>query len=288
VLRGDAANRQESFGIRGLWFNQSEIYALLMMHQLASSMEPGLITGQSQALLARITHLLGTADDDPAEILSFIRILHSATRRQSSPWFEVVARATVRRRRLSIVYYTRSRDETSERTVSPQRLLHYRENWYLLAWCHKANDLRLFAVDAVRHAQPLREAARQVAQRRLDDAMGSGFGIFGGKARQRARLRFSPAAARWVADEVWHPRQRLSWDAGHLIMELPFTQTRELAMEILRHGSEVEVLAPDSLRAEIVAILESTLAQYRAPRPNRQETHAPGKAKGRPTAQAGR
>jgi hypothetical protein len=71
-----------------------------MMHQLASSMEPGLITTQSHSLLARITHLLGTADDDPQTVLSFIRVLHSATRRRSSAWFEVIARATVRRRRL--------------------------------------------------------------------------------------------------------------------------------------------------------------------------------------------
>jgi len=264
VLRGTDGRGAEGFGIRGLWFNQSEIYALLMMHQLAGSMEPGLIPAQSQALLARITHLLGTADDDPDTVLSFIRILHSATKRRASSWFEVIARATVRRRRLKIVYYTRSRDATSERAVSPQRLLHYRENWYLLAWCHQVDDLRLFALDAIRHAELQRQPARRVSDRRLDDAMGSGFGIFGGRARHRARLRFSPDAARWIADEIWHPRQRLSWEDGYLIMELPYAQTRELAMEILRHGSDVEVLAPDTLRTEVRTILEQTLAHYRA------------------------
>jgi predicted DNA-binding transcriptional regulator YafY len=263
VLRGDDLRHGDGFGIRGLWFNQSEIYALLMMHQLAGSMEPGLITAQSQALLARITHLLGTADDDPEAVLSFVRILHSATKRRSSSWFEVIARATVRRRRLTIVYYTRSRDATGERTVSPQRLLHYRENWYLLAWCHRVQDLRLFALDAIRHAELHRQPARQVGQRRLEEAMGSGFGIFGGPAVHRARLRFSPDAARWIADEVWHPQQRLSWQDGHLIMELPYAQSRELAMEILRHGSDVEVLEPESLRGQVRTILQQTLAHYR-------------------------
>ena len=262
VLHRDHGQARQGFGIRGLWFNQSEIYALLMMHQLAGSMEPGLITAQSQALLARITHLLGTADDAPEAVLSYIRILHSATRRRASAWFEVIAHATVRRRQLRILYYTRSRDVTGERTVSPQRLLHYRENWYLLAWCHDARDLRLFALDAIRHAERMRETARPIAKRRLDDAMGSGFGIFGGKARQRARLRFSPTAARWIADEVWHPQQKISWDGDHLILDLPYAQTRELAMEVLRHGRDVEVLGPQGLRDEIRTILTETLALY--------------------------
>jgi predicted DNA-binding transcriptional regulator YafY len=235
-----------------------------MMHQLASSMEPGLITAQSHALLARITHLLGTADDDPQAVLSFIRVLHSATRRSSSAWFEVIARATVRRRRLDIRYYTRSRDSLGERRVSPQRLLHYRENWYLLAWCHKVDALRLFALDAIRAAELCPQTARKVGQRRLDEAMGSGFGIFGGKANQTARLRFSPDAARWIADELWHPQQETHWDGDHLVMQLPYAQTRELAMEILKYGSDVEVLGPPGLRNEIQSMLAAALARYQS------------------------
>jgi len=263
LLREDSETGAKGFGIRGLWFNQSEIHALLTMHQLASSMEPGLISTESRSLLTRITHLLGTADDDPRDVLSYLRVLHSATRRKASAWFEIIAHATVRQRRLQISYYTRSRDQTTQRAVSPQRLLHYRENWYLLAWCHSADELRLFAMDAIRHAESLRQSSRPVAQKKLDQMMGSGFGIFGGKARHRARLRFSPTAARWIADEVWHPDQKISWEDDQLIMDLPYAQSRELAMEVLRHGPDVEVLSPDSLRKEVSGLLLQSLAQYR-------------------------
>ncbi len=261
-LGGDRTDPNHAYGIRGLWFNQSEIYALLMMHQLAGSMQPGLIPAESQALLTRITQLLGTADDDPQDVLSYIQILHSATKRGSSEGFEVVAAATVRRRRLRITYYTRSRDELGEREVSPQRLLHYRENWYLLAWCHQVNDLRLFALDACRGVQLLNSKARSIGKQRLDTAMGSGFGIFGGRADQLARLRFSPVASRWVANETWHPRQTQHWDGDHLILEVPYAQSRELLMEILKHGADVEVLAPQQLRNEIVEQIEATRQHY--------------------------
>lgn len=255
---------RDTFGIRGLWFNQSEIYALLMMHQLAGSMQPGLIPAESQALLTRITHLLGTADDDPQDVLSYIRILQSATKRQTSEWFQVVAAATVRRRRLRITYYTRSRNQVGEREVSPQRLLHYRENWYLLAWCHQVDDLRLFALDAFRGAELQNNKARVVARQRLDIAIGNGFGIFGGQADKRARLRFSAVASRWVVNETWHPRQTTDWEGEQLILEVPYAQSRELLMEILKHGADVEVLHPPELRAEAEQQIKEMLARYRS------------------------
>ena len=65
-------------------------------------------------------------------------------------------------------------------------------------------------------------------------------------------LRFSPAAARWVADEEWHPEQvgRLE-KGGHYVLEVPYADPTELIMDILRHGHHVEVLEPAALRVEI-------------------------------------
>lgn len=260
---GDTADvRDRSFTLPGLWFNQSEIHALLRMYQLAGSMQPGLVGEQARSLMARITQLLDSSEDDPRAILSYIEIRQSATRRQPSEWFELVARATVRRKRLDISYFTRSRDEVSTRQVSPQRLLHYRENWYLLGWCHRVDGLRLFALDALRDVSDTGRPARTVARKHLEESLGSGFGIFGGKADKTAVLRFSDEAARWIATEAWHPRQRVHHEGGRLILEVPYSQSRELAMEILRHGPDVEVLAPASLRQLIDELLRKTLRQY--------------------------
>jgi predicted DNA-binding transcriptional regulator YafY len=256
------ASRSGEIPLRGIWFNQSEIHALLTMHRLASSMQPGLLAEQTRSLLTRITHMLGTADDDPQAVLAYIQIVTSATRRKSSPWFEQIARATVRRRRLELVYYTRSRNTTSQRLVSPQRLLHYRENWYLLAWCHRAEGLRLFALDAVREVSQRNEAARRVGKAALNTAVGDGFGIFGGATRQRALLRFSAEASRWVTDEQWHPDQTIRWEGDRLLLELPYAQSRELVMEILRHGADVEVLEPAELRSEVREAIARALKNY--------------------------
>ncbi len=61
---------------------------------------------------------------------------------------------------------------TVEREVSPQRLVHYRGNWYLDAWCHLREDLRAFSVDAIDRVEILDRRAKDVADKRLDEVLG--------------------------------------------------------------------------------------------------------------------
>ena len=263
-LDGPRDNAAEHYGIRGLWFNPSEIYALLMMQQLAAGMEPGLLSQQVSGLMTRIALMLGSAADDPAEVSRRVRILHSANRRAAPPCFDTVAQATMKRQRLDLDYHTRSRRETSRRQVSPQQLVHYRENWYLLAWCHKAQALRTFALDAVLDARADNTTAEELAQEVLQDALGKNFGIIAGPARKRARLRFSADVAPWVGKEIWHPEQRLRVQPdGSILLDVPYADPREILMEILRHGPDVEVLGPAKLRAEARARLARALDHYR-------------------------
>ncbi|HFQ90317.1 MAG TPA: WYL domain-containing protein, partial [Desulfobulbus sp.] len=51
-------------------------------------------------------------------------------------------------------------------------------------------------------------------------------------------------------------------DDGSYELALPFSDSRELVLDILRYGPDVEVLAPDSLRREIVARLTAALKKY--------------------------
>jgi len=149
-------------------------------------------------------------------------------------------------------------------TISPQRLVHYRDNWYLDAWCHLRDDLRCFALESIREVDLLDRAARQVSESVLDEELASSYGIFTGKADKVAILRFSPERSRWVAGEVWHPKQKATLEAGgHYLLEIPYRDHRELMMDILKHGSEVEVLSPIELRDVVASALAEAAGKYR-------------------------
>ena len=245
--RHDAAARVE---FPGLWFNASEAAALLTMQHLLTELQPGLLARHVGPLLGRLQSLLESADHSYQEIRRRVRIIHVGRRGPQPRYFEVVAGALLNRRRLTLDYHARASDETTTRDVSPQRLVCYRENWYLDGWCHLRKGLRSFAVDGIRRVTVLDAPAREIADSRLDDKLAAGYGIFSGHARAWAKLRFTPERARWVAAEAWHPKQRASYAPdGSYLLEIPYSDDRELIGDILRHGSAVEVLAPKELRA---------------------------------------
>jgi len=272
---GDArAGRQ--FELPGLWFNAREIHALLtMQHLLASLDQGGLLGPHVQPLMARLNGLMGTADDSAEEVRKRVRIIAVAARKMDLAQFQRVGSALLRRKRLLITYHARSSNEISEREVSPQRLVHYRENWYLDAWCHQRRGLRSFSVDAIERAEILEKPARSILDKTLDRILGAGYGIFSGARVQWARLRFTPARARWVASEQWHPKQKghLEQDGAYLL-QLPYADDRELIMDILKYGPDCQVLGPDTLRQRVREQAAATLALYRKSRGVRSHDRA--------------
>lgn len=241
------------YELPGLWFNPSEIHALLtMQHLLAGIDSDGLLGPHIQPLMARLNALLGTAENAQDEIRKRVKIIGVPARRMAIEHFSVVGSALLHRKRLMVRYHARSTNETTERELSPQRLVHYRENWYLDAWCHTRNAVRSFSVDAIRSAEVLDQTAREISQKTLDEELGAGYGIFSGKKVTWAVLRFSPERARWVSAERWHPKQRAHTDeSGRYVLEIPYADHRELLMDILKFGADVEVLSPDSLRQQV-------------------------------------
>ena len=248
----------------GVWFSEKELHALLTMHQLIAGLDDGGVLGRHlQPLLDKLHGMLGATGEEAQSLMRRVRIVNPAKRAVASRWFEEAVSAVLSRRRLLISYYTRSKRSESERVLSPQRLLHYRNTWYLDAWCHASEGLRRFALDAVRSAKVLDEPARELPMADVEEALDQGYGIFGGARLRWATLHFSAEAAQWVAQEEWHPQQQLKPQAdGSLRMRIPYSEHTELVMDVLRHGPNVRVVSPPELVAQIQDQLEQTLKSY--------------------------
>jgi proteasome accessory factor C len=253
----------QPFELPGIWISPGELQALLTARQVLSNVQPGLLEGELESLQGRITSLLQQRGLEAEGGESRIHIQQVAGRAVPARMFQDVLGALIERRRLRIRYHGRRRDEESERVISPQRLTQYRTSWYLDAWCHQAAGLRSFALERIREQTLLEEAAREVPAADLSAHFDDSYGIFSGPAEHRAELLFSPEMARWVSEEVWHPDQRGTLEAdGSWRLTLPFSSARELIMDVLRYGSEVEVLAPDFLREAVASEARKTAAIY--------------------------
>ena len=254
----------DHYQLPGLWFNSSEIQALLTMDALLENLQPGVLSSHVKPLRSRIRMLLDKGDHSAEEISRRIRILPLAAKSYRSEHFQAISQALLTRKRLSIRYYSRQNDTSGSREISPQRLIYYRDNWYIDSWCHMRKGLRSFSVDAIQQVEILPGTAKYIDELHLNQELASGYGIFSGAETREAILRFSPVIARWVSRELWHSQQQSHYDeAGYYILQIPYSQDTELIMDILKHGAEVEVLGPADLKAKVIDRIEAMGKIYR-------------------------
>lgn len=262
--RFDKPNAGDKIELPGLWFSEKEATALvLMQHLLANLDTSGLLSPHIAPLMDIVDGILGQSEVSAKELRKRIKVFGMSARKNVLENFEEVGVSLLKRQRLQLSYYSKGKDELTERAVSPQRLIFYRDNWYLDAYCHFRKGLRSFAMDGIRTAHVLEDKATEVPEKELHENFAESYGIFSGKATQRAKLRFTPEKARWVSAETWHGQQVSSFDKdGNYTLEFDYNQDPELVMEIMKHGDGVEVMGPASLKSKVRAELEKALKKY--------------------------
>ncbi|GBE11631.1 HTH domain protein [bacterium BMS3Abin12] len=250
------------FQLPGLWFNDSELYALLASEQLLEAVQPGLLGPYIGPLKARIRKLLEQSGHAAETVTSRVLLRPFASRTVDDSIFGCISTGVLGGHILDIRYHGREREAVSDRRIHPYRLLHYRDNWYVAAWCERAQDMRTFSLDRIREASDTGRPVRPADDAALDRHLRASFGIFTGEAASWAVLRFTAERARWVADERWHPDQIGQWVGGVYELQIPYSDPRELLMDILKYGPDVEVLAPEFLRALVAERLRAASARY--------------------------
>ncbi len=255
--------QQTSFELPGIWFNVSEISALLTIKQQLKSIEKGLFENQISPLNKKIDSILQLSKIAPQDADHKFRIEKIGSRRVDEKIFKNVSSALVQSKKLDIIYLSRGSNKTNTRTVSPQRMTYYRSNWYLEAKCHLREQFRIFSIDQIQQATIQKSKAEKISLNQLDKHVLSSYGIFTGDAKNIAKLQFTPERARWVIDEQWHPEQKgeLQKD-GSYILQLPYSKDMELVMDILKYGADVKVLEPQTLKEEVTNRLRKALKNY--------------------------
>ncbi|WP_343654274.1 helix-turn-helix transcriptional regulator [Paraburkholderia caribensis] len=244
------------FELPGMWFEASEVVALLTMLHLVEGVQPGLLEDHVAPLKSRLRTMLSTGTRSINPIEKKVKLIHFAPRQVEPKHFQLIAGALLEGKRLRLQYWNREKRQRTTREISPQRLVHYRENWVVDAWCHEKNALRTFSLEAIEDVQVLDTNVVEVGEDELREHFESGYGIFAGPARYRARLKFTSARAQWVSKEEWHPDQSsAALEDGSYLLEVPYSNDQELLMDLLRHAPEVEVLDPPELREKLYKAL---------------------------------
>jgi predicted DNA-binding transcriptional regulator YafY len=254
----------ERFELPGLWLTKEELEALCLIEFAAESLQGGPLFESALANFRnRFKPVLEAQRINQDDLAGKIRILNIGGRTTDAAVFRTLAEAVLRKRRVAITHTALGARSPEERIISPLRLIRYKDNWYVDAFCHLRNDLREFAISRINAARIAEGIFTQPCRAELEAFFAQSYGIFTGPAKKTARILFTGIAAREVSGEEWHPLQKGEvLDHGSYLLQVPYGDPRELIMDILRWGPMAEVLEPEELRGEIAAQLAQAFGNY--------------------------
>jgi predicted DNA-binding transcriptional regulator YafY len=165
---------------------------------------------------------------------------------------------------VQIEYHSPHNSETTTRDILPLHLLHYMGTWHIIAHCALKNELRDFVLSRIKTIMPCtNKIISRFSAEHVREYIRRTFGIFQGKEKAEVCLRFSPDISTWIAEQAWHPAQKTHTEKdGRLCLTIPVSDFREIKREILKYGSQVEVLSPKALRTEIKKEIEKMRRIY--------------------------
>lgn len=243
-------SRENLFQLPGLWLTADALRALGLLFSLLEGLGEGLLSEETAFIQQQIEQLLQAQKIDSGRLAKKLKVTPIAHKPPPNGIFAPVAESLLQEKKLMLVYQNYAGQKTS-RTVSPQTLIYYRENWYLDAWCHKRHGLRTFALARITKAMVEQEGILKVSEQALSQHFASGYGIFAGEANHRATLRFMPPVAQEISLQQWHPEQKSRWDGDDYLLTVPYAKDLELVQDILKHTPHVIVEAPQSLADKI-------------------------------------
>lgn len=244
------AEEMEHFQLPGLWLTSNELLSLAALTTILEDLGKGVLEDELSTIKQAFDSLMNARAIDPKVVSQRIRVITSAKRQQSSYQFTAIADALIERKQIAI-RYTNYEGRKTQRTISPQTLVHYRDNWYLDAWCHKRQALRTFSIPRINHLNLLSANAKSIPKKNLQTHFQESYGIFSGQSSNTVKLRFYGATARDIAAQSWHPNQVGTWEGNDYLLSLPYSDDRELLQDILRYVPDVLVEEPLKLREKL-------------------------------------
>jgi predicted DNA-binding transcriptional regulator YafY len=172
--------------------------------------------------------------------------------------------ACLKRKSVEITYSSLNGSGTTKRIVDPYHLYNYMGHWHMIGWRRLRLEYRNFNLSRISHIKTLKETFKVREGFNPEEYFASSFGIFKAWKTQSITLRFSPEKTKWIRGWIWNPKQKEKTNKdGSMELTFPAAAFPELVMEILKHGSGVEVIKPKELRDMVKTEAEKIIRLYR-------------------------
>jgi len=248
------AYEEKAYELPGIWITGEELAALFIASRLASTIPDKRLKSSFKSFLQQVVSFC-TLDtpfslDELSERISVKNIEYA---RVDEATFQMVVDALFYKKALEIYYYSPHKDETTQRVIFPLHLLQYMGSWHVISHCALRGDLRDFALSRIRSINPSPDSLNpDFSPDSIKEYIRKNFGLLSKDISIEVCLKFSPDIVPYVSEQIWHSEQKQSPHSdGSLCLSFSVADLREVKREVLKYGSQVEVLSPAALREEV-------------------------------------
>ncbi len=238
---------------RPVRFTPSELAGLYLACSALSRLVGPSATSALHSAMLRIQRAMGMEGLTPEEVE---RSLEVASPDSGEEVVSLLLRACEEQRVVDMEYYSYGRGELTRRQVHPLSMEFGMGHWYLHAWDGMSGEVRVFRVDRIKDLRVTEERFHPHAEAGAEK--GAPAAPLSGEIT--VELRFSPTLAAWAKEQPLFSERREEGD--HLVCTLRTDNLSWLERELLRWGTEVEVLRPPELRQRLRRRVEGMLALY--------------------------
>ena len=177
-----------------------------------------------------------------------------------------VMEAMKQNKRLRIISHDYYENKDSLLIIEPYLLRLWHQRWYIVANTVNTNEVRRYCLDRIVDMQMMHEVFTMPDEFSAEEFFRDCYGVMSdsyGPEATRVRLKLTAFQANYVRDLPLHEsQQEIERNDEYSIFELYVRPTYDLYQEVLRMGTQVEVLEPNYMREEIFEMIRIMYNQY--------------------------
>jgi proteasome accessory factor B len=166
-------------------------------------------------------------------------------------------------RRIKIKYFTAYSGIKKEREIDPYHITNHQGDWYIIAYCHLAKEIKVFAVSRIQEIKLTNKYYEIPSDFNIKKYFKGSFGIYESKEVYDIKLLITGDSVRYVKEKQWHESQRITEQKdGSIMMEIKVNNLTEIMFWILSLGKDCKVLEPEELKELIINELKGAINNY--------------------------
>ncbi|MFH1422035.1 MAG: WYL domain-containing protein [Planctomycetota bacterium] len=244
-----------SWQLTGLDLTEGELFLMLIAQQMAEQFKGTPLAKNLESIFKKIrASLPDKISVDPAYLGTQLVSFHGHPTREISQKIWISTFKALRANKfIQIVYHKPGSADLENREVEPLHLSCLDGEWYLIAYCRMRKEIRHFAVSRIQSVKQYKSNC-EPREFNTTEYFKNLFSRFVGEKGKEYKIvvRFSPEAAKWVRECIWHSKQTIKENRnGSIVLSFPAPELCEVQRWVLGWGSAAEVLSPAELRKSV-------------------------------------